>query len=60
MRTIVYVDGFNLYFRLLVSRPSLKWLNIRKLAEALLSPSNVIVGVKYYPMTAILSNPCAL
>jgi hypothetical protein len=48
MRTIVYVDGFNLYFRLLVSRPALKWLNIRKLAEALLSPSNVIVGVKYY------------
>jgi NYN domain len=48
MRTIVYVDGFNLYFRLLVSRPSLKWLNIRKLAEALLNPSNVIVGLKYY------------
>lgn len=48
IRTIVYVDGFNLYFRLLVSRPSLKWLNIRKLAEVLLSPSNAIVGVKYY------------
>jgi NYN domain len=28
--------------------PSLKWLNIRKLGEALLNPSNVIVGVKYY------------
>jgi uncharacterized LabA/DUF88 family protein len=48
MRTIIYVDGFNLYFRLLVERPAFKWLNVRRLAEALLSPSNVIVGVKYY------------
>lgn len=48
MRTILYVDGFNLYFRLLVDRPSLKWLNVKKLAETLLSPQNKIVGVKYY------------
>jgi len=48
MRTIVYVDGFNLYFRLLVRRPSLKWLNIKALAAMLLSPANVIVAVRYY------------
>lgn len=48
MRTIVYVDGFNLYFRLLKKRPSLKWLNIKILAEKLLNPINVVVGVKYY------------
>jgi hypothetical protein len=44
MRTIVYVDGFNLYFRLLVARPALKWLNPRRLAETLLNRANVIVG----------------
>ena len=48
MRTIVYVDGFNLYFRLLEKRPSLKWLNVKTLAETLLNPANRIVGVKYY------------
>jgi uncharacterized LabA/DUF88 family protein len=48
MRTILYVDGFNLYFRLLATRPSVKWLNIRTLAETLLNPTNTIVAVKYY------------
>jgi uncharacterized LabA/DUF88 family protein len=48
MRTIIYVDGFNLYFRLLVKRPALKWLNIKTLAQRVLNPSNRIVGVRYY------------
>lgn len=48
MRTIVYVDGFNLYFRLLQKRPALKWLNIKALAERLLKPTNQIVAVRYY------------
>lgn len=48
MRTIVYVDGFNLYFRLVEKRPALKWLNIKQLAEAVLKPENVVVAVKYY------------
>lgn len=48
MRTVVYVDGFNLYFRLVEKRPALKWLNIKALAERLLSPANKIVGVRYY------------
>jgi hypothetical protein len=48
MRTIIYVDGFNLYYRLLATHPALKWLNIKKLAQTLLNPANVIVGVKYY------------
>ncbi len=48
LRTIVYVDAFNLYFRLLEKRPLLKWLNIKKLAETLLNSTNRIVGVKYY------------
>jgi hypothetical protein len=40
MRTIVYVDGFNLYFRLLQKRPALKWLNVKALAERVLRPTN--------------------
>lgn len=48
MRTIIYIDGFNLYFRLLKSRPSLKWLNPKLLAENLLSKNNNIVHINYY------------
>jgi hypothetical protein len=48
MRTIIYVDGFNLYFRLLVNRPAAKWLNIKTLSERLLDSANVVTGVKYY------------
>ena len=48
MRTIVYVDGFNLYYRLLEKRPALKWLDLKVLAATLLRPANVITGVRYY------------
>ena len=48
MRTIVYIDGFNLYFRLLQKRPALKWLNIKALSEHVLKPTNQIVAVRYY------------
>ncbi len=46
MQTILYVDGFNFYFRLLVARPSLKWLNIKMLAETLLRPENKIIAAR--------------
>jgi uncharacterized LabA/DUF88 family protein len=48
MRTIVYVDGFNLYYRLLEKRPDLKWLNVKQLATRLLSQANQIVRIRYY------------
>lgn len=48
MRTIVYVDGFNLYYRALKRSPEHKWLNIKRLAESVLSEQNEIVAVKYY------------
>ena len=48
MRTIIYVDGFNLYYRLLDKRPALKWLDLQALAARLLRPANVITGVRYY------------
>ena len=45
-RTFVYVDGFNLYYRALKSRPY-KWLNLSALAGRILSP-NQIIEIKYY------------
>jgi hypothetical protein len=48
MRTIIYVDGFNLYYRMLEKRPDLKWLNIKQVAENVLKPENQIIGVRYY------------
>ncbi|MCH8265981.1 MAG: NYN domain-containing protein [Acidobacteria bacterium] len=47
LRTIVYVDGFNLYNRLLKNSPH-KWLDLKSLASTLLNPSNKITAVNYY------------
>ncbi len=48
MRTFVYVDGFNLYYRMLKARPAMKWLNPRALAEAILSAAHQVERVNYY------------
>lgn len=48
MRTIVYVDGFNLYYRMLERRPHLKWVNPKALAEHALNPENRITQLRYY------------
>ncbi|MGT2465129.1 NYN domain-containing protein [Mesorhizobium atlanticum] len=48
MRTIVYVDGFNLYYRMLKDRPSLKWVNQLALAQNVLQPGHIITRVNYY------------
>lgn len=46
MKTIVYVDGFNLYYGAVKDTPY-KWLNIHRMCELLL-PKNQIVGIKYF------------
>ena len=46
MKTNIYVDGFNLYFRCLKGTPC-KWLNIAKMCELLL-PHNAIHEIKYF------------
>ena len=48
MRTILYVDGFNLYFRALKAHPEYRWLNLKILAEEILNPENDLCAVKYY------------
>ena len=47
MNTIVYIDGFNLYYA--IRGKGYKWLNVKALAELVLAKSPYIVtGVKYY------------
>ncbi len=47
MRTIAYVDGFNLYFGALRKTPH-RWLNLQRLIELHLKPQNQLVGIKYF------------
>ena len=44
-KTIVYVDGFNLYYAL--KKHNLKWLNLAALAKVLLT-ENDVVAIKYF------------
>lgn len=48
MRTIVYIDGFNLYYLRLRKRGDLKWLNLFELAKQIVDPKFVISRVNYY------------
>lgn len=52
MRTYVYIDGFNLYYRALKNTPY-KWLNLKTLFGYLLDPKNDIQAIKYF--TALVS-----
>lgn len=47
-RTIVYIDGFNLYYGLLRQCAPFKWLDLQKFSRRLVSPDNNIVAVKYF------------
>ena len=45
LKTIVYVDGFNFYYRKLKDSNK-KWLNIKAMVEKLL-PDDEIIGINY-------------
>jgi uncharacterized LabA/DUF88 family protein len=47
MKTIVYVDGFNLYYRALKGT-TYKWLNLYALCEAVLPKNCDIVEINFY------------
>lgn len=47
MRTIIYIDGFNLYYGCLKGTPH-KWLDLKALFQSLLKPENQIVEIKYF------------
>ena len=46
MRTIVYIDGFNLYYGCLKGTPC-RWLDLQAFAQKML-PRDQIVGIKYF------------
>ena len=49
LRTMVYVDGFNLYYRCLKGHTGVKWLDLNKVMQNLLpSGRYVVVGIKYF------------
>lgn len=48
MRTTIYIDGFNLYYRLLQKKPAIKWVNPLALVSRVLSPKNKIDRVRYF------------
>lgn len=47
MRTSIYIDGFNLYYRAVRGTP-FKWLDLKQVCERLLDPKHNIVAVNYY------------
>jgi uncharacterized LabA/DUF88 family protein len=47
-RTAVYVDGFNLYYAALKGNDEFKWLDLDRLANALLHSHNTVVSIRYY------------
>lgn len=47
LKTIVYVDGFNLYYRLLRNYPDSKWVDPSELARRTL-PKNDVTKVRYF------------
>ncbi len=49
MKTIVYVDGFNLYYGALKGTPY-KWLNLFQMCQLLL-PKNQFISIKYFTAT---------
>jgi len=52
MRTIIYIDGFNFYYRA-VKDTKFKWLDFMSLFQKILSPQNKIIQIKYF--TALVS-----
>jgi hypothetical protein len=47
MRTFIYVDGFNLYYRALKGTPW-KWADLKALFAAVLQPRHEILRIKYF------------
>src|SRR5450432_213067 len=47
VRTIAYVDGFNLSFGSLRKKPH-RWLDLQRLIGLHLKPQNQLVGIKYF------------
>ncbi len=47
MRTSIYVDGFNLFYRTLKKTPY-KWLDLKSLFTKILDSKNEVNAIKYF------------
>ena len=47
-KTLVYIDGYNLYYGLLKESPDSKWLNLRALVAAMFKEKHEILSIKYF------------
>jgi uncharacterized LabA/DUF88 family protein len=56
MRTTIYVDGFNLYYRALKDTPY-RWLDLLALSRQLLHQQNVITRIRYFT-SRVKPNAC--
>ena len=58
MRTYIYVDGFNLYYRALKRTP-FRWLNLASMFRDVLQPHHNIIKIKYFTarVSASPNNP---
>lgn len=61
MRTLVYIDGLNLYYGCLKPNPDCRWLNVEAFVRYMcneVNPASDVIGVKYFnaPVLASLSS----
>ena len=47
-QTLVYIDGYNLYYGLLKESPDSKWLNLRALVAAMFKEKHEIRSIKFF------------
>ena len=47
-KTLVYIDGYNLYYGLLKESPASKWLNLRALVAAMFKEKHEISSIKFF------------
>lgn len=55
-KTIIYIDGYNLYYGLLSGRSHFKWLDVVNLFQNILKaqdPNSEIVKIKYFTAPAL-------
>ena len=47
-QTLVYIDGYNLYYGLLKESPTSKWLNLCALVAAMFKEKHEISSIKFF------------
>lgn len=47
-KTIIYIDGYNLYYGLLKNNPRGKWLDLKSFVASLLRPDHEITAIKFF------------